>query len=190
MGRAEQPADHARRHRQEEDGGEIFIVIDAIREWKPKFSPEAVVAEASALLKSYRISSVTGDRYAGEWPREAFQRYGIRYEPSASPKSDLYRDALPLINSGQIELLDDPRVIGQIVGLERRTGRGGRDSIDHAPGAWFREPVREMTVFAEQYDFAISLLLLDDEAPFGWFDEEAEPDTYDRFGPVARRREW
>jgi hypothetical protein len=66
----------------------------------------------------------------------------------------------------------------------------GRASIDHAAGAWFREPVREMTVFAEQYDFAISLLLLDDAAPFGWFDEEPEPDTYDRFVPAARRREW
>jgi hypothetical protein len=26
-------------------------------------------------------------------------------------------------------------VLAQIVGLERRTARGGRDSIDHAPGA-------------------------------------------------------
>ena len=27
------------------------------------------------------------------------------------------------------------RVLTQLVGLERRTARGGRDSIDHAPGA-------------------------------------------------------
>ncbi len=66
----------------------------------------------------------------------------------------------------------------------------GRASIDHAAGAWFREPVREMTVFAEQYDFAISLLLLDDAAPFAWIEEEVEPDTYDKFAPAARRREW
>lgn len=66
----------------------------------------------------------------------------------------------------------------------------GRADIDHAAGAWFREPVREMTVFAEQYDFAISLLLLDDTAPFAGTEEEIEPDTYDRFVPAARRREW
>ncbi len=34
-----------------------------------------------------------------------------------------------------VDLLDDERLIAQIVGLERRTARGGRDSIDHAPGA-------------------------------------------------------
>ena len=51
----------------------------------------------------------------------------------------------------------------------------GRASIDHVPGVWFREPVHEMTLFAEQYDFAISLLLLDDAAPFG---EEPDPCPY------------
>lgn len=66
----------------------------------------------------------------------------------------------------------------------------GRAAIDHDRGVWLREPVREMTVFAEQYDFAISLLLLDDARPFTAFDSEAEPDTYDRMVPVARRREW
>jgi hypothetical protein len=34
-----------------------------------------------------------------------------------------------------MELLDLPRAIGQLCGLERRTTRGGRDSIDHPPGA-------------------------------------------------------
>jgi hypothetical protein len=34
-----------------------------------------------------------------------------------------------------VELPDSPRLIAQIVGLERKTARGGRDSIDHAPGA-------------------------------------------------------
>ena len=41
----------------------------------------------------------------------------------------------PLINSHKIELLDDARLIAQIVGLERRTARGGSDCIDHAPNA-------------------------------------------------------
>jgi hypothetical protein len=48
---------------------------------------------------------------------------------------DLYRDLLPAINSRKIDLLDHPRLLTQLVGLERRTARGGRDSIDHAPGA-------------------------------------------------------
>src|SRR5262249_45205314 len=32
-------------------------------------------------------------------------------------------------------LLEHPRLQSQLIGLERRTSRGGRDSIDHAPGA-------------------------------------------------------
>jgi hypothetical protein len=31
--------------------------------------------------------------------------------------------------------LDIPRLISQFHGLERRTARGGKDSIDHGPGA-------------------------------------------------------
>jgi hypothetical protein len=106
-----------------------------VRERRPPFSPEDVVIEFSAILNSYRISDVTGDRYAGEWPRERFREHGIAYEPAANPKSDLYRDLLPAINSRMVDLLDDARLFAQIVGLERRTARGGRDSIDHAPGA-------------------------------------------------------
>jgi len=49
-------------------------------------------------------------------------------------KSDLYTDFLPLLTSGLVELVDQPRLIAQIVGLERRTARSGRDSIDHGPG--------------------------------------------------------
>jgi hypothetical protein len=50
-------------------------------------------------------------------------------------KSDIYRDVLPLLNSRKVQLLDDRRLISQLHGLERRTARGGKDSIDHAPGA-------------------------------------------------------
>jgi hypothetical protein len=112
-----------------------IVVVDALREIKPPFSPESVVGEFSALLKSYRVSKITGDRYAGEWPREHFREHGITYEPAAKAKSDLYRDLLPAINSRKLDLLDDARLLTQLVGLERRTARGGRDSIDHAPGA-------------------------------------------------------
>jgi Terminase large subunit, T4likevirus-type, N-terminal len=111
------------------------VVLDALRERKPPFSPEDVVSEFSELLRSYRMTKVCGDRFAGEWPIERFRQHSVVYEPAAKPKSDLYRDILPLINSRKLDLLDDTRLLMQLVGLERRTARGGRDSIDHAPGA-------------------------------------------------------
>jgi hypothetical protein len=111
------------------------VVIDAIRERRPPFSPADVVAEFAALLASYSISTIEGDRYGGEWPAERFREHGIDYRPAAHPKSDLYRELLPVLNGGRIELLDHPRLAAQLLGLERRTVRGGRDSIDHASGA-------------------------------------------------------
>jgi len=108
--------------------------LDALREVRPPFSPEAVVNDFAGLLKLYRISKITGDRYGGEWCREPFKKFGITYEAAAKPKSDLYRDLLPLINSRKAELLDNDRLLNQLAGLERRTARSGKDSIDHAPG--------------------------------------------------------
>jgi hypothetical protein len=113
--------------------GDVCI-LDAIRERKPPFSPQDVVNEFTTLLKSYSVVTVQGDRYGGEWPREQFQKAGISYEPAAEPKSNLYRDLVPLVNSRRIDLVDHPRLINQLVSLERRTARGGRDSIDHPPG--------------------------------------------------------
>jgi hypothetical protein len=109
-------------------------VLDAVREVRPPFSPEGVVTEFAALLKAYGLREVTGDRYAGEWPRERFKVHGITYKLSTATKIEIYRDMLPLLNSRQVELLDLPRLGTQLCGLERRTARGGRDSIDHAPG--------------------------------------------------------
>ena len=90
--------------------------------------------EFSDLLKTYGVTTVTGDRYAGEWPRERFRERGIRYDVAERSKGDLYAALLPAINSCRVELLDNPRLVAQLCGLERRTSRGGRDTIDHGPG--------------------------------------------------------
>lgn len=116
-------------------GDELRAVLDAVREVRPPFSPDAVVREFAELLRAYRIETVRGDRYGGEWPAERFRVHGIEYRPADLAKSDLYRELLAPVNAGRVELLDLPRLVGQLAGLERRVARGGRDSIDHAPGA-------------------------------------------------------
>jgi hypothetical protein len=109
-------------------------VLDLVRERIPPLSPEAVCAEFAGVLKTYRISSVTGDRYSGEFVREQFRKNGINYEPSERSKSEIYGDAVAVINSTAVDLLDNSKLISQLIGLERRTRVGGRDQIDHAPG--------------------------------------------------------
>jgi hypothetical protein len=109
-------------------------ILDALLECRPPFDPEAAVMQCAALCRRYGVAKIVGDRYAGEWPRARFAEHGIEFEQSARPKSDLYHDLLPLLNARRIELLDLPRLSAQLCGLERRTARSGRDSIDHAPG--------------------------------------------------------
>lgn len=110
------------------------VVLDVVRERRPPFSPDAVIAEFAALLKSYRISSVVGDRYGGQFPRELFAKYGIEYRTAEKTKSDYYHELLAPVNAARVELPHHPRLIAQLVGLERRVSRSGKDSIDHAPG--------------------------------------------------------
>lgn len=116
------------------DHASEIAVLDLIRERKPPFSPDSVVHEFCETLTKYGVTSVRGDRYAGEWCREPFKKRGITYEVADATKNDLYRSMLPAVNSAKVELLDHKRLVTQIVGLERRTARGGRDTVDHAPG--------------------------------------------------------
>jgi hypothetical protein len=118
-------------HREKPD----IAVLDVIREFKPPFSPEAVVGEFIILLGRYHVTSVTGDRWGGEFVREQFKKRGIRYVESDRVKSDLYKELLPLLNCHKVELLDNQRLVTQLCTLERLTAHGGRDSIDHPRGS-------------------------------------------------------
>ena len=110
-------------------------MLDLVREARLPFSPESVVGEFCETLAAYKIRRVTGDRYAGEWPREQFRKRGVRYDVADKTSSQLFLELLPLINAGTCRLLDHRRLIDQLVNLERRTSFGtGRDTIGHPPG--------------------------------------------------------
>ena len=109
------------------------FVLACLHERRPPFDPEAVTEDFSKTLKAYRITKVTGDKWAAGFIEVAFRRNGITYEASAAPKSDLYKELTPLMASGQVRLLDNQRMQVQLLALERRTARGGKDSIDHPP---------------------------------------------------------
>jgi len=108
-------------------------VIDLLR--ARRGVPAEITAGYADLLKSYGIKTVTGDKYAGSWPADEFQKHGIKYVPAGKPKSDLYVDSLAAFNSGRVELPPDDKLVNQLINLERRTSRAGKDSIDHAVGS-------------------------------------------------------
>jgi hypothetical protein len=122
-----------------EDGN--HVVVDAVREAKPPFSPEAIVAEFAALCKSYGVHTVWGDRYAGEWPRERFRTHGIDYQIDGKTKSEFFLEFLPVLNSHRMELLDHKKLVAQLCQLERVAGpakstikkpKGGHDDVANA----------------------------------------------------------
>jgi hypothetical protein len=109
-------------------------ILAAVRERKPPFSPDSVVEEYAALMKIYGIHRATADKWAAMFAVESFRRNGITLEQTAKAKSDIYAELLPTLNSGKARLLDIEKLLNQLCGLERKTARGGRDSIDHGPG--------------------------------------------------------
>ena len=50
------------------------VVLDLVRERKPRFIPAAVVAEFAQILKCYRIAEVQGDGYAGGFHSDEWRK--------------------------------------------------------------------------------------------------------------------
>lgn len=121
---------HAEKDEGDPDGPAV-AVLDALAEHRPPFDPDAVVGACAALLRRYGLARVTGDRYGAEWVRGAFERSGVIYDTSARTRSELYAELLPLVNAQRVELLDHPRLLQQLAGLERRPAASGREAIDH-----------------------------------------------------------
>jgi hypothetical protein len=91
------------------------------------------VSNYAALLKRYHLDEVRLDRYAAQWPVEAFRRHGVTVTHSDLTTSALFGEFLPTLNSGQVVLLDHDRAISQLANLERRVGPSGKDVIRHPP---------------------------------------------------------
>ena len=110
-------------------------VLDAAVEVRPPLDPEQTVAEFAALLRRYGVTKIVGDKYGGEWPRARFAEHGIEFEQSARPKSDLYRDLLPLLNARRVELLDQPRLSAQLAAWSgaRRAAAGTASIMPRTP---------------------------------------------------------
>jgi hypothetical protein len=110
-------------------------VLDCVREVRPPLDTASVTQEFSNELHRYGVREVRGDRYGAAWVEGEFRKRGVWYRASEKDKPAIYRELLPAVNSRRCELLDLPKLVAQLVSLERRVGRGGRDSIDHGPGA-------------------------------------------------------
>jgi hypothetical protein len=110
------------------------FVIDVIRGTSGKFDPQEVTQGYAALLKEYKISTVTGDAYAAQWVAGAWQSCNVSFVRSELPKSQIYLETIPLFARHLVRLPDHPKLLRELRLLERHTHRSGKDSIDHPRG--------------------------------------------------------
>jgi len=111
------------------------IVLDYLYERRPPFSPSAVIYEVCGVLVGYKVREVEGDKYAPGLVSELFADNRVSYRYAERDRSAIYVEAMPLLSSGRVRLIDDRRMAAQFVGLDRRCGASGKDVIDHAVGA-------------------------------------------------------
>ena len=111
------------------------VVIAAVRGWPAPHNVEQVVGEVVAFARSYGCHRIVADRYGAQYPQRAAERHGARLEPSELDRSALYLELLPRVLSGSIAIPNDPVLLRELRGLERKRGFGGKDRVDHRPGA-------------------------------------------------------
>jgi hypothetical protein len=116
-----------------QEGG--LVIIDKVEVVHPPFSPEATTQFIAQICKHYNVYRVVGDRYAGNWVSNAFERAGVDYRVSEKVTTELYQDLIPVINSQRVELPPHDDLKKQLLNLERRTSRSGRMIISHPPNA-------------------------------------------------------
>lgn len=66
--------------------GERVIIAGV---WAAKGNPAEITANYAQILKSYRIGTIQGDRYAADWPVSEFSKYNISLRPSDLTRSGL-----------------------------------------------------------------------------------------------------
>jgi hypothetical protein len=117
-------------HREFDKIGTVHL--DLVRERKPRFVPRDVVGEFAQILKLYNVREVQGDKFAGSFHADEWQRNGILFKPCDRTTSDNYLHALPMLLSGRARLLDNATLRMQLAGLERKVQTGGRETVTHA----------------------------------------------------------
>jgi len=110
------------------------VIVDLLKEWQPPFLPTETMNEVSALCHRYNVSTLVGDRWGGDFPRQMLRDRNVNYRISEKTTSDAYRALLPLLNSREVELPQHGKAIAQLASLQRRTSSSGKDRISHPSG--------------------------------------------------------
>jgi hypothetical protein len=106
-------------------------VLDLLDVVQPPFQPSTVIRRFAGILERYGLRKVTGDKFGGDWPSEAFAKRGIFYQRTDRPKSDLYLALGVKLRNGEVDLVDSKLFDEELCNLTRKVMSGGREKIDH-----------------------------------------------------------
>ena len=107
------------------------VVIDVIRERKPRFVAADVIKEYAELLRTYRIYEIVSDNFAAGFSSDEWARNGIRFKPCDNTTAENFLYALPLLTSKRARLADHTTLRTQLSQLERRVV-SGHETVGHA----------------------------------------------------------
>jgi hypothetical protein len=110
------------------------VLVDLVRERKPRFVMADVIADWAALLREYGVSEVWSDGYAFGICADEWSRNGIRNSKSENSTGENYIKLLPLLTSKRGHLIDDATTRKQLAGLVRVV-RSGHETVEHASTA-------------------------------------------------------
>lgn len=117
-------------HRDADGRAVLDTVIDQGQ--RPPFDPNKAVGRFVRVLHDYRVTRVTGDRYAGLTFSSQFTTQGITYDVAEHTTSELYEALEPRLNEpGRVVLLDVPTLEQQLLGLVWKGGKISHQSGEH-----------------------------------------------------------
>ncbi len=136
------------------------VVLDLIdkQAGRPPFNPRQAVGKFAGVIRSYGLSTVVGDAYAGLTFQHDFAEHGIAYRVSTVPASGLYEALEPRLNAREVELLDIAELAEQLAGLIRRGAKVGHAAGAHddwanacAGAVWLAAAKPRVTITAEHF---------------------------------------
>jgi hypothetical protein len=107
------------------------VVIDAVREWKPRFVPRQVIGEIVELLRTYGVTEVRGDNAGAGFHQEDWRSHPVAYLKCEDTTSENYLTALPSFLAKRVRLIDNATSRNQLTTLERRVGASDKETVSH-----------------------------------------------------------
>jgi hypothetical protein len=111
-------------HRQDK-----LVVVDLVRAWNTK-DGNMIITEVKDLTGNYGIDSVTIDRYAGGWAKQALENIGLEVKVRET-LPNVYQNFKSLMMAGCVKLPDTKSLKDGLVRTQAYYGRNNSLSISH-----------------------------------------------------------